>query len=109
MNALCRLTLHPSPTGIELSMMRVFQPQRGGMFIGVEQRKVSSSVRSGMETGDVAPMGLFPSFVCPAINMPLLTELALPRFMEKVLRDSMFEFILAVPRHRRPIFPVGWR
>ena len=36
-----------------------FQPQRGGMFIDVQPQKISSSVRSGMETGHAAPMGLF--------------------------------------------------
>src|SRR5260221_11058604 len=42
--------------------MRVFQPQRGGMFIGVEQQKIPSSVRSGMGAGNAAPMGLFSFF-----------------------------------------------
>src|SRR5258708_5636206 len=50
------------------------------MFIGVEQYKIRSSVRSGMETGHAAPMGLFFIFRLFTINMSLLTELALPRF-----------------------------
>jgi hypothetical protein len=39
--------------------MQVFEPQRGDMFIVANQIKDPSSVRSGMEIGHVAPMGLF--------------------------------------------------
>ena len=42
-----------------MTLEPVFQPQRGGMFIDIEQQKLSSSVRSGMGTGYAAPMGLF--------------------------------------------------
>src|SRR6266567_1221641 len=70
---------------VEQSILVVFQPQRGGMFIGVEQQKIPSSVRSGIETRHAAPLGLCFSFGSFTINMPLLTELGMARFRNRLV------------------------
>src|SRR6266581_618728 len=57
----------------------VFQPQRGGIFIGVEKQKMPNSAGAAWKTGHSAPLGLCFIFRSVTKNMPLVTELGPPR------------------------------
>ena len=50
---------HSASAAIESNILGVFQPQRGGMSIVVEQEKITGSVRSGIGDRHAAPLGLF--------------------------------------------------
>ena len=49
----------PNDTAMAVGTAQLVQPQRGGMSIVRPLIEDSSSVRSGIETGHVAPTGLF--------------------------------------------------
>jgi len=70
-------------TAIELSIIGMFQPQRGGISKGVKQKKTSAPSGAAWKP-DMPPRWGFFVLKSFTINMPLLTELVSQRSSEQL-------------------------